>query len=430
MEERKTTLQAIRGMSDTLPQDTPYWQHVENTLRSIASAYGYQEIRFPVLEVTNLFSRTIGEVTDIVEKEMYTFDDRGGESLTLRPEGTASCVRAGIQHGLLYNQIQRLWYMGPMFRYERPQKGRLRQFHQFGVEAFGLFGPDIDAEILLMCAHFWQALGVKDKVTLEINTLGSDESRAIYRCELVEYFKQHKGELDEDSKRRLVTNPLRILDSKNPAMREIVNQAPKLLGYLDAESQKHFDRLCHLLDKVQVEYTINPRLVRGLDYYCHTVFEWVTNELGAQGAICAGGHYDKLVAQLGGKATPALGFAVGLERLVELTGRTQARMESSPNIYMVTLNDYAFEYSLVLAEKIRATVPQIKVICNCGGGSLSAQLKRADKSGASLAIIVGDEEVEAERVMIKWLRHTEQQQELIDNVSLLNFIKQHLAKIL
>lgn len=417
-------IQSIRGMNDALPADTCYWRYVENALCSIATAYGYQEIRFPIVEATDLFTKTIGESTDIVEKEMYTFADRNGESLTLRPEGTASCVRAGIQHGLLYNQVQRLWYTGPMFRYERPQKGRLRQFHQFGMEAFGLSGPDIDAELLLIGARFWQALGIQDKVVLQINTLGSEETRAVYRSKLVDYFTEHATALDEDSRRRLTTNPLRILDSKNPEMKELVNKAPKLLGYLDAESQLHFDKLCRLLDVAGVEYEVNPCLVRGLDYYCRTVFEWVTSELGAQGAICAGGHYDKLVAQMGGKATPAVGYAIGLERLIALVRAVKADIIFSPHIYMITLGDSAPEQGLVLAEKLRTAIPELKIIFNCGAGNLGTQLKRADKSGADLAIIIGEEELRSEQVMLKWLRREAgEQQKSLDSKELISFLK-------
>lgn len=426
MEQQR--IQSIRGMSDVLPQDAVYWQYVEQTLRAVVTTYGYHELRFPILEATNLFARTIGEITDIVEKEMYTFVDRNGESVTLRPEGTASCVRAGIQHGFLYNQTQRLWYLGPMFRHERPQKGRFRQFHQFGVEAFGMVGPDIDAEVLLIAARFWQALGISNKVTLQLNTLGSEETRVSYRRKLVDYFTMHEATLDADSKRRLTLNPLRILDSKNPAMREIINHAPKILGCLDMESQRRFDKLCHLLDIAAIDYEINPCLVRGLDYYCDTVFEWVTTELGTQNAICAGGHYDKLVAQLGGKATPAIGFALGLERLIELVRANAVNPSNSADIYLVTLGDAAFDYGLVLAEKLRTAIPQLILILNCGGGSLGAQLKRADKSEAQLALIIGDEERQGEQVTLKWLRHVGRQQETISDALLVEFLQQQFAE--
>ena len=415
---KQNNIQAIRGMNDLLPSETLYWQYVERVLREVAVGYGYQEIRFPLLEMTDLFSRTIGEVTDIVEKEMYTFSDRNNDSLTLRPEGTAGCARAGIQHGLLYNQIQRLWYMGPMFRHERPQQGRFRQFHQFGVEVFGLAGPDIDAEILLMAARFWRELGIEDKVILQLNTLGSASTRALYRQKLVEYFSAHSAVLDEDSKRRLITNPLRILDSKNPAMQETIDNAPQLLDYLDDKSREHFTALRQLLDAVGLQYIVNPRLVRGLDYYCLTVFEWVTEALGAQGAICGGGHYDNLVEQLGGKATPAIGFALGLERLIELV-KNAKNITVTPHIYVITLGEKAQQQGLVLAEKLRDSLPQLQIIFNCGTGNLVKQLKRADKSNAEAAIIIGEEELTTGKIVVKWLRGEKaiQEEVAVDNAA-------------
>lgn len=376
--------QSIRGMNDILPTATATWQMVEKVLRTVASSYSYQEIRFPLLEATELFVRTIGDTTDIVTKEMYTFKDRNEDSLTLRPEGTACCARAGIQHGLLHNQVQRLWYIGPMFRHERPQKGRLRQFHQFGVEAFGLAGPDIDVEILLLGQRIFSELKVQDKITLQLNTIGTATSRKVYRNKLVDYFMQHASSLDDESRVRLQHNPLRILDSKNPDLAAVIKNAPKLLDYLDDESRRHFDELLKMLDKIGIKYAINPYLVRGLDYYNLTVFEWVTEALGAQGAVCAGGHYDGLVGQLGGKATPAIGFALGLERLLELVMLTRT-IEQNPQVYLAALDEVS---AVVFAEQIRTALPNLRVLMNCGGGDLSAQLRRADKSGAKIALIV------------------------------------------
>ena len=403
-------IQAVRGMNDIAPDDTPYWQKLEAEIRAVLAAYGYQEIRFPIVESTELFKRSIGEVTDIVEKEMYTFEDRNGDSLTLRPEGTASCVRAGVQHGLLHNQVQRLWYMGPMFRHERPQKGRYRQFHQVGVETFGMTGPDLDAELILMTARLWQRLGLDD-LELQINSLGTSESRAAYRAQLVEYFSAHKAQLDEDSLRRLDGNPLRILDSKNPELRAIIEAAPKLTEHLDAESREHFDTLCAILDAAGVNYRVNPCLVRGLDYYTRTVFEWVTDQLGAQGTVCAGGRFDGLVEQLGGKATPAAGFAMGLERLLELV-RGRLRPDHEPHAYLVLVGDTAQRQGLVLAERLRDAVPGLRLLAHCGGGSFKSQFKRADKSGAKVALVLGDDEVEQGTVGVKYLREEKPQQNL------------------
>ena len=395
-------IQAIRGMNDISPEDTPYWQQLETTIRQVLASYGYQEIRFPIVEKTELFKRSIGEVTDIVEKEMYTFDDRNGDSLTLRPEGTASCVRTVLQHGLLHNQLQRLWYMGPMFRHERPQKGRYRQFHQVGVETFGMTGPDLDAELILMTARFWKQLGLND-LELQINSLGTRESRAVYREELVAYFTQHKEQLDEDSLRRLETNPLRILDTKNPAMRDLVEAAPKLMAHIDAESREHFEALCGLLDDAGISYVINPCLVRGLDYYSRTVFEWVTDQLGAQGTVCAGGRFDTLVEQLGGKPAPAAGFAMGLERLLELV-RAKLAPANIPHAYLVLVGDAAQRQGLFLAEQLRDQVDGLRLLTHCGGGSFKSQFKKADKSGATVALVLGDDEIAQQSVGVKHLR--------------------------
>lgn len=396
-------LQAVRGMNDILPDESGFWTLVEDLLRQVARGYGYRELRTPLLECTELFARSIGEVTDIVEKEMYTFADRNQDSLTLRPEGTASCVRAGIEHGLLYNQIQRLFYLGPMFRHERPQKGRYRQFHQFGVEVFGLAGPDIDAEILLMSARFWEALKIKNLVELQINTLGTDATRRNYREKLVNYFTDNFANLDEDSRRRLHTNPLRILDSKNPDLQELIGAAPQITDCLDSASAAHFARLTKILDAVGLAYRVNPRLVRGLDYYGLTVFEWVTTELGAQNAICGGGHYDNLVAEMGGKATPAIGFAIGLERLITLV-KMHNSVPTKPTVYLVLLGEAVIADGLQLAEAVHRELPEIIVITNSGGGNIGTQLKRADKCGATLALILGEEELAARAVTVKFLR--------------------------
>ncbi len=416
-------IQAIRGMNDCLPQDTPVWQYVEQMIRQTVNSYGYDEIRFPIVEMTELFKRSIGEVTDIVEKEMYTFADRNGDSLTLRPEGTACCVRAGIQNGLLYNQEQRLWYMGPMFRHERPQKGRYRQFHQFGLEVFGMQGPDIDAEVILVSARLWQQLGLTPYVRLELNSLGSNEARAAYRDKLVAYLEQHKELLDEDSQRRLYSNPLRVLDSKNPAMAEMLAQAPQLLDHLDEESKLHFDGLQARLRAAGIEYTINPRLVRGLDYYNKTVFEWVTTNLGSQGTVCAGGRYDGLVEQLGGKATPAVGFGLGLERLVLLLQSLPLLPEVSnaADFYLMPLGDAAELAAVSVAEQLRLALPGKRVMLHCGGGNLKKQLKRADKSGAAVGLLLGDNELAAGQVTVKWLRadHPQQTVQITDLAAVL-----------
>jgi len=372
------------------------------------ASYGYKEIRMPLVESTDLFCRSIGEVTDIVEKEMYTFEDRNGDKLTLRPEGTASCVRAGIQHGLLYNQIQRLWYNGPMFRHERPQKGRYRQFHQFGVEAYGIVTPDIDAELILIGARLWKQLGLKN-IRLELNTLGSNEARTKYKKVLIDYLNQHQELLDDDSKRRLLTNPLRVLDSKNPNMKAMLDNAPTLMDHLDDESRQQFDRLTARLDATGISYILNPRLVRGLDYYCKTVFEWVTDELGAQGTICAGGRYDGLVEQLGGKATPAIGFALGVERILSLLEAQQEQEADKIDVYFLLLGDECEIKGLQLAEAARANNTELKMITHCGGGSFKSQMKKADKSGAKIALILAEDELKNEQVTLKFLREKKDQ---------------------
>ena len=402
------SIQSIRGMHDVLPDDSYRWQSFEAVIRQLMAAYGYREIRMPLVESTDLFCRSIGEVTDIVEKEMYTFEDRNGDKLTLRPEGTASCVRAGIQHGLLHNQVQRLWYSGPMFRHERPQKGRYRQFHQFGAEVYGIDTPDIDAELILISARLWQQLGLKG-VRLELNTLGSNEARAEYKQVLVDYLDEHRDQLDDDSLRRLETNPLRVLDSKNPEMKEMLDNAPALIDHLDDESKQQFDRLRASLDAVGISYAINPRLVRGLDYYCKTVFEWVTDELGAQGTICAGGRYDGLVEQLGGKATPAIGFALGIERILALLESQQQPSPQTVDIYMILIGAASEIKGLRLAENIRDLVPDVKMITHCGGGSVKSQMKKADKSGACIALIIAEDELKNEQVTVKYLRENKEQ---------------------
>ena len=403
-------IQAIRGMHDVLPDQTPLWQYAEQKLREVLTVYGYSEIRLPIVEKTELFKRSIGEVTDIVEKEMYTFDDRNGDSLTLRPEGTAGCLRACLEHGLLHNQVHRLWYYGPMYRHERPQKGRYRQFIQLGVETYGMSGPDIDAELILIMDRLWKKLGIRNKVRLQINSLGTISERQVYREVLVNYFKAHLEELDEDSLRRLEINPLRILDTKNPAMQQLVENAPELMGYLGEESLAHFNGLIQILDKLGISYDITSRLVRGLDYYSKTVFEWVTEELGSQGTVCAGGRYDGLIEQLGGKPNFAVGFAMGMERLlalVELSGH--ASPTRSIDVYMIRVGEAAELEGLRLAEIIRNEVPGLKLQVNCGGGSFKSQFKKADKVGAEYAIILGDDEVSREVLAIKSLRSDEGQ---------------------
>ncbi|NLO80205.1 MAG: histidine--tRNA ligase [Xanthomonadaceae bacterium] len=402
------SVQSIRGFADILPAQTPLWCRVERIVRETLEGYGYQEIRLPLVERTELFRRSIGEVTDIVEKEMYTFEDRNGESITLRPEGTAGCVRACLEHGLLHNAQPRLWYAGPMFRYERPQKGRFRQFHQIGVEVFGMAGPDIDAEVILLSARILRRLGLDD-VRLQLNSLGSAAARAAYRERLVDYFKAHYQTLDADSQRRLHSNPLRILDSKNPAMQELIAGAPRLLDHLDADSRHHFDALCALLDAAGLGYDINTRLVRGLDYYSRTVFEWVTDRLGAQGTVLAGGRYDGLVEQLGGKPTPAIGFAMGLERIVALLEEREQVVNPAPHAYLVLVGEQAVAAGMPLAERLRDALPGLRLLVHCGGGSFKSQFRRADRSGARLALIIGEEEAAAGQVAVKDLRSEAEQ---------------------
>lgn len=407
-------IQAIRGMNDCLPEQSLSWQFVEQKLRQLVAGYGYSEIRTPIVESTDLFKRSIGEVTDIVEKEMYTFEDRNGDSLTLRPEGTASCVRAGNQGGLLYNQEQRLWYMGPMFRHERPQKGRYRQFHQFGVEMYGLGGADADAEIILMTAKLWQLFGIEDKVTLQLNSLGSNQARADYKAKLIEFLEAHQEQLDEDSKRRLHSNPLRVLDSKDPNTQALLVNAPKLSEHLDEESEAHMVRLCALLEELGIAYELNERLVRGLDYYNKTVFEWVTDALGSQGTVCAGGRYDGMVEQLGGRGTPAVGFAMGMERLILLLD-TLGKFEQLPaavDVYCMAGGDQCLAASLKLADQLRVELPELRVMQHLGGGNLKKQFKRADKSGARFALIIGEQELADGQVSLKHLRGDAPQEQI------------------
>jgi histidyl-tRNA synthetase len=402
-------------MHDVLPDESCQWQAFEQAVRQLMAVYGYREIRMPAVESTDLFCRSIGEVTDIVEKEMYTFEDRNGDMLTLRPEGTAGCVRAGIEHGILYNQVQRLWYMGPMFRHERPQKGRYRQFHQFGVETFGIADPDIDAELIIMTARLWRMLQLEG-IRLELNTLGSNQARADYRDILVDYLHANRDQLDEDSLRRLDSNPLRILDSKNPAMKPVIEQAPSLLDHLDAESLEDFELLKQYLDEAGIAYTINPRLVRGLDYYCKTVFEWVTDQLGAQGTVCAGGRYDGLVEQLGGKATPACGFALGIERLLAMREAADVDVpRGHPDIYLMLQGESSMRKGLPLAERLRDENPGLKILSNCGGGSFKSQMKKADKSGAAIALILGENEIADNTITVKFLREQREQQTISQN---------------
>lgn len=421
-------IQAIRGMNDILPGQTQVWRYLEDQVKAVLDGHGYQEIRMPMVEETRLFKRSIGEVTDIVEKEMYTFDDRNGDSLTLRPEGTASCVRACDEHQLIANnQRQRLWYMGPMFRYERPQKGRYRQFHQIGVETFGMAGPDIDAELIVMTHLLWQRLNIRDKVTLQLNTLGSNEARANYKAALVEYLSARKDELDEDSQRRLESNPLRILDSKNEQTQALLNDAPDFFDYLDDESAEHFAQLRALLDAVGVEYEINPRLVRGLDYYSKTVFEWVTTELGAQGTVCAGGRYDGLVEQLGGKATPAVGFAMGIERLILMLEALDVIPQAVHNyldVYLVAVGDVTTA-AMQVAAQLREQLPNLRLQMHMGGGNFKKQMKKANESGAQFALILGEDEVANAQVGIKPLRD-QTEQVSVANSELAAWFKQAL----
>ena len=406
-------IQAIRGMHDLLPNQIGLWQRLEDGARRLLESYGYQEIRTPLVEVTELFKRSIGEVTDIVEKEMYSFPDRHGDSLSLRPEGTASCVRAAIEHGLL-DQPRRLWYRGPMYRHERPQQGRYRQFHQIGVEVFGLEGPDIDQEVLFLTARLWRTLGLSG-LRLEVNSLGEAEERAAYRTELVAYLEAHHCHLDEDSRRRLLTNPLRVLDSKNPELREVIAGAPILLDHLGEASRQHFAAFLAGLEDAGIPYEVNPRLVRGLDYYNRTVFEWITDDLGAQGTVCAGGRYDGLVAQLGGRPTPAVGFAMGLERLVALLGHAAASDPAAPpalDAYLVAVGDAAQSAAPALAERLRDLTPDLRLQCHCGGGSFKSQFKKADRSGACFALVLGEGELARGVLGVKPLRGEGDQRDL------------------
>lgn len=405
MSEAIYKLLAVKGMQDVLPEHIAPWQHLEANIRMLMRNYAYQEIRMPILERTQLFKRSIGEVTDIVEKEMYTFADQNGESLSLRPEGTAGCVRAGIEHTLFRNQQQqKLWYLGPMCRYERPQKGRYRQFTQFGVEAFNLPGPDVDAEQLALCARLWKMLRIDNLVTLQINSIGDMASRSVYKQQLVAYFQDNLSLLDDDSKRRLNSNPMRILDSKNPDMQQLISQAPVLLDHLDSASQQHFEELQDLLNALGIKFTVNPRIVRGLDYYNRTVFEWVTDQLGSQSAVCAGGRYDSLVEMLGGPSTQGVGFAMGLERVLLLLDVAQQRIINTIDGYLICTGNVAHSMRLSLAEKLRNQLPNFCLFTNMGTGSFTSLFKKADKSGAKVALIIGDDEIANNTVSIKFLR--------------------------
>lgn len=411
-------IQAIRGMNDCSPTESPLWQWIEGQVRQILSSYGYSEVRMPIVESTPLFARAIGEVTDVVSKEMYTFWDND-EQLTLRPEGTAGCVRAAIEHGWIYNNEQRLWYMGPMFRHERPQKGRYRQFHQAGVEVFGIATPEIDAELIILTARLWKALGIDQHVSLQLNSIGSLEARANYRSALVAFLENHQDLMSEEEKERLVKNPLRILDTKNQALQDVLDGAPKLLDYLDDESREHFAQLCGLLDTVGIQYEINPKLVRGLDYYNKTVFEWVTSALGAQGTVCGGGRYDGLVEQLGGHATSGVGFAMGLERLVLLVQEVNKSIpvKSAVDIYVVYQGEGTTLAAFQLAEKLRSELPHLSTMLHCSGGNFKKQFKRADKSGATLALVLGESEVQNNQVVVKHLLGAAEQQTIdVDNL--------------
>ncbi len=414
-------------MHDVLPEQTPLWQHAETIIREVMASYGYSEIRLPIVEKTELFKRSIGEVTDIVEKEMYTFDDRNGDSLTLRPEGTAGCLRACLEHSLLNGQTHRLWYYGPMYRHERPQKGRYRQFIQLGVETYGMAAPDIDAELILLMDRLWKRLGIRDKVRLQLNSLGTIEERKAYREELVAYFQQHLDTLDEDSQRRLHTNPLRILDTKNPAMQEVVSKAPELMAYLGEDSLQHFKAITATLDDLAIPYEINTRLVRGLDYYSKTVFEWVTDELGSQGTVCAGGRYDSLIEQLGGKPNFAVGFAMGMERLLALMETLASIQPAKPvDVYMVRVGTQAERAGLRFAEALRAAIPALKLQINIDGGSFKSQFKKADKSGADYAVIIGDDEAVRGEISLKPLRDGQGQQSLSQQQAI-GFLRDYLA---
>ena len=409
------SIKAIRGMHDILPDQTPLWQFFEAQVKSVFDQYGYQEIRMPIAEKTDLFCRSIGEATDVVEKEMYTFADRNGDNMTLRPEGTASCVRAAQEHGLTYNQVQRLWYHGPMFRYERPQKGRQRQFHQFGAEVYGLDGPDVDAELIIMTARLWRQLGLQEAVTLQLNTLGSASARAAYRTDLVAFLQVNMQLLDADSQRRVSTNPLRVLGSKDSNTQALLNGAPDFYGYLDDESRVHFERLRELLDAAGISYVINPRLVRGLDYYCKTVFEWVTDKLGSQGTVCGGGRYDGMIEQLGGKPTPAVGWAMGVERMILLLQEMQqepAGLGQQADVYLAHIGDDASVRTMQLAEQLRTDISGLRLLWHCGGGSLKNQMKKADRCGAKVVLIMGDDELAQDQIQIKPLQGQGEQQSI------------------
>lgn len=417
------TIQAIRGMNDCAPTESPLWQWIEAQVRNVLNSYGYSEVRMPIVESTPLFARAIGEVTDVVSKEMYTFWDND-EQLTLRPEGTAGCVRAAIEHGWIYNNEQRLWYIGPMFRHERPQKGRYRQFHQAGVEVFGIANPEIDAELIMLTYRLWKALGIDQHVTLQLNSIGSLEARANYRSALVGFLENHQDLMNDEEKERLVKNPLRILDTKNPELQKVLDNAPKLLDYLDDESREHFEQLCALLDAVGIQYEINPKLVRGLDYYNKTVFEWVTSALGAQGTVCGGGRYDGLVEQLGGHATPSIGFAMGLERLVLLVQEVNPNVpiKSAVDIYVVYQGEGTTLAAFELAEKVRSKLPHLNTMLHCSGGNFKKQFKRADKSDATLALVIGESEVQNKQVVVKHLQGGADQQTL-DLVNIIDYIQ-------
>lgn len=419
-------IQAIRGMRDILPVENVYWQYLEKKIQELMQAYGYQNIRFPILEKTELFKRSIGEVTDIVEKEMYSFLDRNGDSLSLRPEGTACCIRAAVENGLLYHQVQRLWYLGPMFRHERPQNGRYRQFYHWGVEVFGIAGPAIDAELILMTYRLWKQLGLQDQIVLEINSLGTQAVRAKYRQRLVDYLTPHIDQLDEDCRRRLQTNPLRILDSKNPELQKLIANAPTLFEDLGTESLEHFEQLRYFLDEAGVPYRMNPRLVRGLDYYSETVFEWVTEQLGSQGTVCAGGRYDTLVTQLGGPETFAVGFALGMERVIALLQQQHPKLQGNiVDAYLITLDKNSVQQGLLLAEKLREALPNLRLLNHGSAGSLKSQFKAADKSGATFAIILGEEEIQTKVISIKYLRVDQTQQKLTFEELVQFFGEQH-----
>lgn len=429
-------IKAIRGMNDILPEETVVWQYLENVAAGVLKNHGYQQIRLPIVEYTELFKRSIGEVTDIVEKEMYTFDDRNNESLTLRPEGTAGCVRACLENRLLASSgdrvesaPRRLWYGGPMFRYEKPQKGRQRQFHQIGVETFGMVGPDIDAEMLLMTARLWRALGIDSYVSLQVNSIGSSDARKRYRDALVAFLEQRRASLDEDSQRRLDTNPLRILDSKSPATQALLDAAPDLRDYLDDESRDHFAGVCKVLDAAGIRYEINPRLVRGLDYYCKTVFEWVTTHLGAQGTVCAGGRYDGLVEQLGGKATPAVGFAMGVERLcllLEAAGAIPDSVRDRADIYVVVNGDEAVQVQAAAwTFRLRDEFPALRIVYHCGGGKFKSQFRKAEESGAGIALVIGDDEVRQQQINVKWMRDEGRGQQALSFEALVDTVRRH-----